>query len=56
MTYVYWKDGSGQWRWHLLAGNNRIVANSGESYHNESDCLAGIQLVKGSSNAPTQKK
>lgn len=56
MTYYYWKDGSGQWRWHLEAANNRIIATSGESYHNEQDCLHAIELVKGSANAPVKKK
>jgi uncharacterized protein YegP (UPF0339 family) len=41
-----------QWRWRLRAGNNRIIANSGESYWNKADCLSAIQLVKGSSSAP----
>ncbi len=27
-----YQDKSGQWRWRLLAGNGRIVADSGESY------------------------
>lgn len=56
MTYWYWKDANGQWRWHLVAANNRIIANGGESYYNEADCLAAINLVKGSSNAPVRKK
>lgn len=56
MTYWYWKDGNNQWRWHLLAGNNRIIANSGESYYNEQDCLAAINLVKSSKDAPVKKK
>jgi len=56
MSYKYWKDSSGQWRWHLLAGNNRIVASSGESYWNEADCLSAIELVKKSNNAPVEKK
>jgi uncharacterized protein YegP (UPF0339 family) len=56
MTYYYWKDASGQWRWHLMAANNRIIANSGESYHNEQDCLSAIKLVQGSANAPVKKK
>lgn len=55
-TYWYWKDANGQWRWHLLAGNNKIIATSGESYWNESDCLAAIELVKRSSNSPVKKK
>jgi uncharacterized protein YegP (UPF0339 family) len=56
MTYIYWKVNNGQWRRHLTAANNRIIANSGESYHNEADCLAAIALVKGSKDAPVKKK
>ena len=56
MTYSYWKDASGQWRWHLQAGNNRIIATSGESYWNEADCVAAINLVRASSNADVKKK
>jgi uncharacterized protein len=55
MTYYYWKDASGQWRWHLKAGNNKIIATSGESYYNEKDCLDAINLVKSSKDAPVKK-
>lgn len=50
MKYEIYKDGSGQWRWRLKAGNNQIIA-SGESYYNRADCLKVIGLVKGSSAA-----
>ncbi|MDT7542787.1 MAG: hypothetical protein QOE33_2691 [Acidobacteriota bacterium] len=56
MTYFYWQDANKQWRWHLVAANNRIIANSGESYHNKQDCLDAINLVKGSANAPVKEK
>jgi len=52
VTYYYYKDEDRLWRWKLAAGNNRIIADSGESYYNLSDCLAAIGLVKGSNNAP----
>lgn len=55
MTYWIFKDVTGQYRWHLSAGNNRIIATSGESYHNEADCLSAIGLVKGSSQAPIHR-
>jgi uncharacterized protein YegP (UPF0339 family) len=42
-----------QYRWRLLAENNENIA-SGESYHNKSDCLAAIDLVKGANNAPVK--
>jgi uncharacterized protein len=55
MHYQLFKDKVGQWRWKLIADNNRIIADSAESYWNETDCMAGITLVKSSSNAPVQK-
>jgi len=45
MTFYIFKDQAGQWRWHLTAANNRIVATSGEAYHNKQDCLSAIGLV-----------
>lgn len=56
MVYYIYKDVQGYWRWHLLAANNRKIADSGESYYNKSDCLAAINLVKGSANAPVYEK
>ena len=53
MEYQIYVSG-GQYRWRLLAGNNRNIANSGEAYHNKADCLAAINLVKGSANAPVK--
>ena len=45
MTFYIFKDVKGQWRWHLVAANSRIIANSGEGYFNEQDCLSAIGLV-----------
>lgn len=53
MEFQLYVSGS-QYRWRLLAANNQNIANSGESYINKSDCLAAINLVKGSSNAPVK--
>ncbi len=53
MQYRMYKDAAGHWRWRLLAANNRIIADSGESYWNKADCQAAINLVKNSSYAPT---
>ena len=52
MYYQLYRDVARQWRWRLVAANSRIIANSGEGYHNKSDCTAAINLVKGSANAP----
>lgn len=44
-------DGSAEW-WDFELANRRIIAESGESYQNRSDCVAAIKLVKGSGSAP----
>ncbi len=45
MAFYIFRDVNHQWRWHLTAANNRIVASSGEAYHNKQDCLSAIGLV-----------
>jgi uncharacterized protein YegP (UPF0339 family) len=47
-----YKDKEALWRWNLKAANNKIIADSGESYKNKLDCRAGIDLVKSSKDAP----
>lgn len=37
---------SRQWRWRLIAANGRIIADSGESYHNKADCLTAIHTIQ----------
>lgn len=54
MEYQIYKDAAGQYRWRLVAANGRKIAESGEGYHNKADCLAAINLVKGSANAPVK--
>lgn len=55
MYYHLYVDANRQWRWRLIAANNRIIANSGESYLNRQDCLNAISLVKGSAAAPVRQ-
>jgi len=45
MAFWIYVDKAGQWRWYLIAANNRKIADSGESYYNKSDCLSAIGLV-----------
>lgn len=52
MAYYIYQDRASEWRWHLKASNGKIIADSGEGYRNRQDCLAGIQLVKESAQAP----
>lgn len=56
MTFIIYKDRSSQWRWTLYAANNRKIADSAEAYWNKSDCLAGLNLVKGSGSAPVVER
>jgi len=44
-------NGGGDYRWRLRADNGRIIADSGEGYHNKADCQHGIDLVKGTNAA-----
>ena len=58
MRYKYYQDESGkrEWRWRFKAGLNdrEIIAVSSEGYVNKGDCLHGIELVKGSADAPVE--
>ena len=52
MHFLVYQDRVNQWRWRLVAANNKIIANSAEGYWTKADCLGGISLVKQSYNAP----
>ena len=45
MYYYVYIDVARQWRWTLYAANAKKIANSGEGYHNQADCLHGINLT-----------
>jgi uncharacterized protein YegP (UPF0339 family) len=51
-VYIIYQDRSREWRWRYRARNGRIIADSAEGYVNKTDCLAAIQLMKGSYNDP----
>jgi uncharacterized protein YegP (UPF0339 family) len=44
MIDIY-QDGSGEWRWRLVAGNGKTVADSGEGYRDRLDCLHGARVA-----------
>ena len=56
MTYEYYKDKKGEWRWRLVAANGRILADSGEGYKSEKECKDDINRVKNSKDAPVVQK
>lgn len=39
------QDNAGGWRWRLLAANNRIIADSGESYTRKEDAERAVGTV-----------
>jgi uncharacterized protein len=51
MKFEMYKDEKDEWRWRLLAGNARQIAESGEGYKNKKDCLHAITLVMDSQEA-----
>ena len=40
-----------EWYWRLRGDNGEPIADGGQGYKNKSDCLHGIDLVKGSGDA-----
>jgi len=44
--FEVYKDKADEWRWRFIANNGRIIADSGEGYHNKTDCLHGIDIIK----------
>jgi uncharacterized protein YegP (UPF0339 family) len=56
MTYEYYKDKKGEWRWRLVAANGRILADSGEGYKSEKECKDDINRVKNSKDAPVVQR
>lgn len=44
MLDVY-QDSAGEWRWRVLAGNGKTVADSGEGYKRQGDCLTGAKIA-----------
>lgn len=55
MTFHMFMDQQREWRWVLLTDNGKKIAESGESYHNEKDCLDAITLVMATSQATPVK-
>jgi uncharacterized protein YegP (UPF0339 family) len=53
-TFRVHKDAGGEWRCRLVAGNGRIIAESGEGYQHKQDCLHGIELVKDSKDVAVE--
>ena len=55
MFYFLYKDVSHFWRWTLYSSNHKKIADSAEGYHNKSDAMAGINLVKATALSPVRE-
>lgn len=42
MYFTIYQDKAGEWRWRLVAKNNEIIADSGESYQDRDGVLIGL--------------
>jgi uncharacterized protein YegP (UPF0339 family) len=52
MKFHVYKDRRNEYRWRLIAANGKILADSAEGYTTKQSCKDGIELVKGTTNAP----
>ena len=50
MKFHMFLDHNREWRWFLQAENGRKIAESGEAYHSERDCLDAITIVMGTNH------
>jgi uncharacterized protein YegP (UPF0339 family) len=41
----FFRDAHGDWRWHLVARNGRIIACSGEGYRRWRDCVRAAGML-----------
>lgn len=46
MEYSIFRDGQGDWCWHLLAADNAQIALAGTRYKTQQECLAAVAQVK----------
>ena len=46
LRFVIYVDRANEYRWQLLAENNRIIADSGEGYRNLQDCEQMVAWIK----------
>jgi len=46
MFFELYRDKKGEYRWRLKAHNLKIIATSGEGYHNKKDCRDELEQIK----------
>ena len=57
LYYVaYLESSSNLWCWTLYNASDRMIARNVEKYYNKAECLAAIDVIKGSSAAPVKER
>ena len=46
LTFEVYQDRAKEYRWHLKAANNKIVAASSDGYKNKADCKSAIENIQ----------
>lgn len=46
IRYVVYEDQGGYWRWRLIAGNGKTIADSGEGYASEYNAVRAAARTK----------
>jgi uncharacterized protein YegP (UPF0339 family) len=46
MKFVMFKDEIGEWRWHLVGRNGRIIAAAGEGFKRKGACKKSVEKVR----------
>lgn len=45
MRFIVFRGKDGDWRWRLLAGNNRVIADSGEGYSAKNKVIDAVTRI-----------
>jgi uncharacterized protein YegP (UPF0339 family) len=45
MKVIIYEDAAGGWRWHAIAANGEIVADSSEAYTERNDCREAVHRL-----------
>lgn len=52
MHFKIYQDTRREWRWRLVAANNRTLADSAEGYTSKQSCLHALGLIRGQNSTP----
>jgi len=46
LKFEIYQDARDEWRWRLKIKNGKTIADSGEGYKNQTDCVAMVNKIK----------